>query len=147
MSFVNGLGGAFIYCSDPAALAQWYGRAFGLKLEAYGKTTFGLTFEALDARDPSRQLQTVFSIMKAKTEVPRMPVNEDPQDMYGDQAYMVNLRVDDMAATLAHLRAEGIEPLFEQDEGYGLFSWVRDPEGNRIELWQPVVAFTNDKEA
>ena len=143
MAFVNGLGGAFIYSEDPVRLADWYSRAFGLTLETYSKTSFGLTFAALDVEDTSIRRETVFSIMQAKSPVPRMPVNEDPKDAYGDQPYMINLRVDDLAATLTHLRGENIEVLHEVDEGYGLFAWVRDPDGNRVELWQPVTSFTS----
>ncbi len=142
MSFVNGLGGTFIYSPQPERLARWYESSFGLKMETYGKTAFGLTFAALDTEDHSKRLETVFSIMLAKSPVPTMPNNTDPDDMYGDQPYMVNLRVDDMKATLEHLRAQGIEVIKEQDEGYGLFSWVRDPDGHRIELWQPLQSFT-----
>ena len=51
---------------------------------------------------------------------------------------MLNLRVDDMERLLIQLKAQNIKILDEVDEGYGLFSWIHDPDGNRIELYQPV---------
>ena len=143
MSRVNGVGGCFIFSEDPVALAEWYDEAFEIGFEKYGPTAFGFTFAALDVDDPSVRRETVFSIMKAKSKVPSMPDNEDPKDMYGDQPYMVNLRVDDLDATLAHLETLGVESLGRQNEGYGDFSWVRDPDGNRVELWQAKVPFTS----
>jgi predicted enzyme related to lactoylglutathione lyase len=138
MPYVNGVGGAFIVSDDPARLARWYAAAFGLTLESYGPTTLGMTFEAVDAEDKRTPRQTVFSIMKSKSPLPSMPANADPEDMYGDQPFMVNLRVDDMDATLAHLATLDVAPLFRQDEPYGRFAWVRDPDGRRVELWQPL---------
>ena len=141
MPYVNGVGGFFVFSEDPKRLAEWYGQAFDLSFEKYGAETFGLTFTALDAEDTSVKRQTVFSIMKAKSPIPRMPRNADPEAQYGDQPYMVNLRVDDLDATLTHLGQMGVTPLGQMDEGYGKFSWVRDPDGNRIELWQAISAF------
>ena len=138
MAYVNGLGGAFIVSEDPERLAKWYGEAFGLALESYGATTFGMTFIAVDAEDKVTPRQTVFSIMKAKSPLPEMPANSDGEDMYGDQPFLVNLRVDDMDATLAHLATMGVAPLLRQDESYGRFAWVRDADGRRVELWQPL---------
>ena len=55
-----------------------------------------------------------------------------------DQPSMVNFRVDDLAAMLAHLRAAGVEVIDQTEEAeYGKFGWAVDPEGNRFELWEP----------
>lgn len=141
MALVNGIGGCFVYSEDPKTLSEWYAKAFQLELESYGPTSYGLTFTALHPLDRTRKLQTVFSIMKAKQPIPRMRPNEDPKDAYGDQPFMLNLRVDDMETTVAHLKACGVEPLGGEDEAFGRFVWVRDPEGNRIELWEPAGSF------
>jgi len=63
---------------------------------------------------------------------------EEPQTMYGDQPWMLNLRTENLERLLAHLESKGVTVLRRDDEGYGRFAWVRDPEGNRIELYQPV---------
>ena len=53
-----------------------------------------------------------------------------------EQPFMINLRVDDLDGMLANLAAKGIEPLGRQDEDYGNFAWIMDPDGVKIELWQ-----------
>ncbi len=60
--------------------------------------------------------------------------------MYGDQPFMVNLRVRDLGAVLDFLSSKGVEPIKRSDYDYGLFAWVRDGGGNRIELYQPIQA-------
>lgn len=144
MATINGVGGVFLFSEDPKRLADWYQDAFDLPLETYGETAFGYTFAAVDPKDSSRRFETVFSIMKAKSNLPKMPANSGAEDMYGDQPYMVNLRVDDLEATLTRLAERGVKPLFRQDESYGKFAWVRDADGHRVELWEPIGAFTSD---
>ena len=140
MSLVDGVGGAFIFSEDPKRLADWYAEHLGIAFE--GSEEFGafyVRYVAVDPNDPARVMDTTFAIMKAKRPVPRMPPNEgsDPGDMYGDQPFMVNLRVRSLDAVLEHLAERGVEPLRRDDEGYALFAWVLDLEGNRVELYQP----------
>ena len=78
--------------------------------------------------------------MKATVDVPVRGDEPEPESMYGDQPFMVNLRVRDLDAVLASLSARGIEPIKRSDYDYGLFAWVRDADGNRIELYQPIQA-------
>ena len=137
MAMVSGLGGAFVFSPDPAKLAAWYEMYLGLQFESYGEAYYQV-FVGLDPDDTSRKLDTTFSILKAKRVFDSFAADPEPEDMYGDQPYMVNLRLNDMAATLAHLREHDIPVIKEEDEGYGLFAWVRDGDGNRVELYQPV---------
>ena len=58
--------------------------------------------------------------------------------MYGDQSFMVNFRVTDLDAFLNDLKQKRIEPIKREDESYGKFAWVRDIDGNRVELYQPL---------
>jgi catechol 2,3-dioxygenase-like lactoylglutathione lyase family enzyme len=119
-------------------LAGWYADYLGCKWE---RAPFGAYYEiycGLDPDDPSRKLDTTFSIMPAKNEFPRWDKGEESEEMYGDQPFMVNLRVHDMDRLLAHLADKGVQPLKREDEAYGRFAWIRDPDGNRIELYQPV---------
>lgn len=65
-------------------------------------------------------------------------VSAEPSDMYGDQPFMVNLRIRDLDGLVAHLEREGVTIIKREDESYGRFAWVRDPDGRRIELCQPL---------
>ena len=137
MDFLDGLGGTFIISDKPEALAQWYAQCFGFKFERFG-SSHHQTFWALDPENPSRKVDTHFAIMAAKIPVPERPRTEEPDDMYGDQSYMLNLRIRDMDGLIKHLQTQGVRIIKREDEPYGRFAWVRDPDGHRIELYQPL---------
>jgi catechol 2,3-dioxygenase-like lactoylglutathione lyase family enzyme len=135
---IDGVGGAFIFSNDAERLATWYRDVLGLALEGAGEGgAFYTVFWGVDPDDPERKLDTTFSIMQASTELPRRGESPEPESMYGDQAFMVNLRVRDLEAVLEHLASQGIAPMKREDYDYGRFAWVRDADGNRIELYQP----------
>lgn len=117
MEHVLGIGGYFMRSRDPATLGAWYRDVLGLAVDENGLW-------------PQQAGPTVFAAFDADTEY------------FGrsDQQTMLNLRVRDLAAMIAQLRAAGAEVAEETQEmeGIGRFGWVTDPEGNRIELWQPV---------
>ena len=139
MRLVNGLGGAFVFSNDAARLAGWYAEHLGFRFE--GSAAFGAfyhTFWTLDPDAPERRLDTTFSIMQAKVSLPVRAPAEAPASMYGDQAFMVNLRTDDLDALVAHLEQKGVRVLKREDEPYGRFAWIRDADGNRVELYQPL---------
>jgi predicted enzyme related to lactoylglutathione lyase len=125
---IDGIGGVFISANDAKALSNWYAHHFGLKLETYedGKV-YGTEFKYRRLSDSSKVDSTVFSITQSKAVLPAER----------NQA-VVNYRVRDLPAFLAQLKAEGIEVEKTEDFDYGLFAWIRDPEGNRIELYQPL---------
>lgn len=116
MERVLGIGGYFLRATDPAALAAWYRDCLGLATDEHG----------LWQPEPG---PTVFAAFESGTEYFGAPT----------QQTMLNLRVRDLDAMLAQLRAKGAEVAGEtQDmDTIGRFGWVTDPEGNRIELWQP----------
>lgn len=120
MARVIGLGGIFFKARDPAALAAWYAKHLGLQVDDWG----GVRFD----EDEDRPGYTLWSAFAADT------------DYFAPstQPFMVNFRVDDLDALLQQLRAEGVEvdERTEQSE-FGRFGWILDPEGTRIELWQP----------
>jgi len=139
-ALIDGVGGAFLFSEDPARLASWYAQNLGLEFE--GSAEFGafyVRFVASDPDDPAWVADTTFAIMSAKQPVPRMTPNSGTEqgDMYGDQPFMVNLRVRDLGAVLDHLAERGVVPIRRDDEGYAEFAWIRDGEGNRVELYQP----------
>lgn len=127
MADLKGFGGVFIYSNDAAALRDWYVAHFALAFDSFneGKTHY-LSFAAGDLENPGQKAFTVFSIFQAEE-----PLGE------GRREYRVNFRVDDAAALRDKLEAAGVElePLEEHAEGK--FFWGRDPEGNRLEFWEP----------
>lgn len=125
---VDGIGGVFLYANDARALANWYGHQFGLKLETYeeGKV-YGTEFKYRRLGDSSRIDSTVFSISASKTQLP-LERHES----------VINYRVRDLPGFLDQLRADGITIEKMEDFDYGRFAWIKDPEGNRIELYQPL---------
>jgi predicted enzyme related to lactoylglutathione lyase len=126
MKRVTGIGGFFFKSKTPKELMAWYKEHLGIDADPYG----GWTFEWLEKDHPARVGQTVFNPFKADTDY-FAPSNEP---------YMFNLRVDDLHALIAQLRREGVQVVGEvQDSEYGKFGWVVDPEGRKIELWEPPV--------
>jgi predicted enzyme related to lactoylglutathione lyase len=116
MERVLGVGGYFLRANDPIALAAWYRDCLGLETDEHGvwRPEAGVT---------------VFATFESETEY------------FGSrtQQTMLNFRVGDLDAMLAQLRALGADVADERQdlEGVGRFGWVTDPEGNRVELWQP----------
>jgi predicted enzyme related to lactoylglutathione lyase len=123
MERVLGIGGVFFKAKDPAALAEWYRKHLGIDVQPWG----GFAFRASAAHGPNHDV-TVWSLFPATSKY------FDPSR----EPFMVNYRVRDLDALLAALRAEGcaVDERVESSE-YGRFGWVMDPEGHRIELWQP----------
>lgn len=122
MKRVTGIGGIFFKAKDPQALADWYRTHLGLDLQPWG----GVAFRWAD--DNAAGGTTIWS-----------PFRHD-SDYFapGAASFMVNFRVADLHALLAALRDEGcaVQDKVEASE-YGQFGWVLDPEGNKIELWEP----------
>ncbi len=125
---IDGIGGVFIYANDAKTLSNWYAHHFGLRLETYedGKV-YGTEFKYRRLRDSSKVDSTVFSITQSK--VPLPPERKE---------VVINYRVRDLPAFLEQLKADGIEIEKTEDFDYGRFAWIKDPEGNRIELYQPL---------
>ncbi|GAA4884344.1 VOC family protein [Kitasatospora terrestris] len=116
MERVLGIGGYFVRAADPAALTAWYRDCLGLDLDEHG----------LWGQEAG---PTVFAAFEADTGHFGAPA----------QQTMLNFRVRDLDAMLAQLRARGADVAGETQDmaGVGRFGWVTDPEGRRIELWQP----------
>jgi len=125
---VEGIGGVFIYANDAKALSNWYAHHFGLRLETYedGKV-YGTEFKYRRLGDSSQVDSTVFSISQSKTNLPAER-----------RECVINYRVKDLQGFLDQLKADGIAIERTEDFDYGRFAWIKDPEGNRIELYQPL---------
>lgn len=136
---IDGVGGAFIFSNDARRLANWYRDHLGMEFEGDAEfKAYYQVFWGLDPEEKTRRLDTTFSIMQATVELARHGVTEEPDSMYGDQPFMVNLRVRDLDAALDVLTSKGVQPIKQSDYDYGRFAWVRDADGNRIELYQPL---------
>jgi predicted enzyme related to lactoylglutathione lyase len=123
MRRVTGIGGIFIKSKDPEKLREWYRKHLGIESESWG----GLAFKWAD--DPRQgDGATIWSVFPDNTKY--FEPSEKP--------FMINFRVEDLGWLLTQLRAAGLEvdPKTEESE-FGKFGWVMDPEGNRVELWEP----------
>ena len=120
MARVTGIGGVFLRARDPEALGRWYREHLGIP--------FAEGSAMLHARDDDPDATAVWATFEFDTEY------------FGSasQQVMINYRVDDLDALLESLRASGVAESRRQDEPYGKFAWITDPEGNRIELWEPL---------
>lgn len=124
MTRVTGIGGVFLKAENPAELSAWYGKHLGLPLTEWG----GADFEWREKDSPETVGKTVWSLFPADT----------PYFGLDKQQAMVNFRVSDLNGLLEQLAAAGVEIDPNREEGpYGRFAWIIDPEGNRIELWEP----------
>jgi predicted enzyme related to lactoylglutathione lyase len=124
MKRVTGIGGIFIKARDAAALQAWYKRHLGIDVQDWGGTAFSWT----DADGKPYAGTTTWSVFAATN------------DYFAPSTapFMVNYRVEDVHALAKLLREEGCNVLEKiEDTEYGKFAWVIDPEGNKVELWEP----------
>ena len=116
MRRVTGIGGIIFTAKDPAVLQAWYKRHLGIDVQPWGGTAF---------TEPGT---TIWSIGPA----------QGTQFAPSTAPFMINYRVDDLIALVKVLREAGCNLHGDlQDSEYGKFGWVMDPEGNKVELWQP----------
>ena len=123
MARVTGVGGVFLRSKDPKALTQWYIDNLGIVASEWG-----ITFDWSD-EGPKGTGSTAWSAFS-------------PDDKHlgePSQMAMINYRVDDLDALLGELTAKGvwIDPE-RMDESFGKFAWIKDCDGNRVELWEPL---------
>ena len=124
MKRVTGIGGIFFKARDPESLRAWYRQHLGIDIQDWG----GTAFQWNDPEYPQPHGATVWTIFA-------------PDSKYFDPSpapFMINYRVADLMALLDLLRSEGCNVDEKTDVSeFGKFGWVMDPEGNRIELWEP----------
>ncbi|WP_254603249.1 VOC family protein [Sphingomonas bacterium] len=118
---VTGIGGIFVKSKDPKALARWYRDTLGLDVASWGGAA--IPYDA--PGHPPKVSWTAFP---------------DTTDylMPSTREFMINFAVDDMDAIVARLTAKGV-PILKRDDhdAFGRFAWIQDPDGTKIELWQP----------
>lgn len=124
MAKVTGLGGVFFRSDDPAAMRQWYREHLGIESEEYG---FPFLWRELER--PDKRGYTVWSPFSTAS------TYFEPSS----KQFMVNYRVDDLAELMRRFEEAGVDIAGEMvEEENGKFAWILDPEGNKIELWEPV---------
>jgi predicted enzyme related to lactoylglutathione lyase len=133
MKKVTGIGGVFFKSKDPKKISDWYGENLGLVINPYGSV-----FEFRQGAAPDKKGYTVWSPFKEDSDY--FAPSEEP--------YMVNYRVADLKALLSDLREKGVKIVGEIETfEYGKFAHIMDPEGRKIELWEPIdEVFTKEYE-
>ncbi|MDT0687922.1 VOC family protein [Autumnicola psychrophila] len=118
---VTGIGGIFFKAKDPAAVKNWYSTHLGLDTDQWGSTFW---WKDAEGNDCSTQWS---------------PMNEDTEYYKpSSKQFMINYRVEDLEELLKTLKAEGVQVIGDiESYDYGKFGWIMDPEGNKIELWEP----------
>jgi predicted enzyme related to lactoylglutathione lyase len=121
---VTGIGGIFFKAKDPATLKSWYSKNLGIRMTGYGST-----FEWHQGMDSTKKGFTAWAPFKETTKYFQPSEKE----------FMINYRVEGLDQLLAQMKAAGILPADSvQKTSYGNFVHVMDPEGNKIELWEPI---------
>ncbi|MDQ6824258.1 MAG: VOC family protein [Candidatus Eremiobacteraeota bacterium] len=121
---VEGVGGIFIKARDPAKLYAWYARHLGMA----GRPGAGVQFKWRDSRKPAKKGLTVWALFPKSSKYLGPSRNQ----------FMLNYRVADLDGLLQVLAAQKVRiDKHRAKSKYGKFAWITDPEGNRIELWQP----------
>jgi predicted enzyme related to lactoylglutathione lyase len=120
MKRVTGIGGVFFTCDDPKKQKEWYATHLGIPN--------GGVFEWRDKENPDHVCSSVLGLFKKDTDYLKP----------GTKDHMLNFRVDNLVELIEQLKQEDVEVVGDiQDHDYGKFGWIMDPEGNKIELWEP----------
>ena len=124
MAKVLGVGGIFFKSPDPARLNQWYSQWLGLAVESES----GVSFVAFRPDTMPKTGYTVWSAFKSTT----------TYFAPADKEFMFNLVVDNLEEALSQVKAGGAQIIGDVEENdYGRFGWFVDPDGNKVELWEP----------
>ena len=123
MKKVTGVGGIFFKCKDPSKMTEWYQKHLGLSANPYGAT-----FEWYEDGDNTRKGQTQWTPFPESTKYFE-PSSRD---------FMINYRVENLEALVEELKKEGVTIVDAiESYDYGKFVHILDPEGNKVELWEP----------
>jgi predicted enzyme related to lactoylglutathione lyase len=126
MKRVTGIGGIFFKSEDPKKLKAWYGQHLGFDI-----TEWGCSFRWIDPQHPDAKAHARTEWSPFKNDTPYFAPSEKP--------FMFNYRVENLVELLNVLKKEGITVIGDIEEfSYGKFGWILDPEGNKIELWEPI---------
>lgn len=124
MKKVTGIGGVFFKCKDPKAVNEWYKTHLGFET-----TPYGTSFEWMDKDNPDKKGLTQWNAFPESTKYFEPSAKE----------FMINYRVENLEALIEQLKSEGVTIVDQMETyDYGKFVHIMDPEGNKIELWEPI---------
>lgn len=130
MKRVTGLGGVFFKSKDPEKTKAWYDKHLGISSGEHGGG-----FHWREAGDPDKKGFTAWGVFD----------HENGYFNPSEEPYMFNYRVENLEALLEELQKEGVQIVGEMEEySYGKFGWIMDPEGRKIELWEPGEGFDEE---
>ncbi len=134
MAKIMGIGGVFLKCKgDKDALAAWYQQHLGMKLASWG----GAVLRWPDDHGTDKGL-TVWNLAKSDSQ----------WFSPSESSFMINYRVDNLDEMLAQLKAAGVDPVSgPESHENGKFAWIMDPDGNKVELWEPMAWDAKNKQA
>ena len=130
MSIVNGIGGVFLFTNNVKRLVEWYRDILGMIPKGTDSEckSFYTTFEYRDLENPEIKRTIAWAIMPTEQDITDKP-----------RTGRFNYCVKSMEQTLAHLQSHELAiDKSEEYEGFGKFAWVTDPDGNKVELWEPI---------
>ncbi|MCX6151105.1 MAG: VOC family protein [Ignavibacteriales bacterium] len=123
MTRVTGIGGIFFKSKDPQKTRDWYNEHLGIQSESWG-----YSFEWRELDKPEIKGSTIWSPFPDNTKYFQP----------SEKQFMINYRVDNLSELLEELRKEGVQVMEKTEESeFGKFGWILDPDGNKIELWEP----------
>ena len=127
---IDGIGGAFLFSNDAKRLAAWYRECLGIVPTGEDSECNSIyrTFEYRDAKNPEITHSITWAIMPTEDDLNGKP-----------RTGQINYRVSNLAETLALLESKGVPIEKTAEYEFGKFAWVNDPDGNKIELWEPAV--------
>jgi predicted enzyme related to lactoylglutathione lyase len=129
MGLIDGIGGVFLFTNNPKKLADWYHDCLGIGAVSEDPECKSIyaTFDSRDVENPEIKRTMAWAIMSTDQDIKDKP-----------RTGQINYRVKNMGEILSHLKSKGvaIEKTAEYPE-YGNFAWLKDPDGNKIELWEP----------
>jgi predicted enzyme related to lactoylglutathione lyase len=126
---INGIGGAFLFSNDTKRLVTWYRDCLGMVAEGEDVECNSIykSFEYRDLENPAIKRMVVWAIIPTDQDIKGKP-----------RTGKINYTVKNMEEILSHLKGKGVT--IEKTEEYpsmGKFAWLKDPDGNSIELWEP----------
>jgi predicted enzyme related to lactoylglutathione lyase len=125
---INGIGGVFLFSNDAKRLATWYRDCLGIipAGEDSECNSIYATYEYRDIENPEIKRTMAWAILPTDQDIKEKP-----------RTGQINYLVKNMEETLSHLKSKGVAIEKTAEYGYGKFAWIKDPDGNKIELWEP----------
>jgi predicted enzyme related to lactoylglutathione lyase len=125
---IEGIGGVFLFSNDAKRLVTWYRDCLGILAEGQDSECDSIykTFEYRDIENPEIKRTMVWAIIPTKQDIKDRP-----------RTGRINYLVKNMGEILSHLKSKGVAIEKTTEDPYGNFAWLKDPDGNQIELWEP----------